>query len=78
VVTGGRVLDPERALDAIRDGASIILPVYETSTAVAICAEFGLPLERIRQRSFGGEVYTQDVDVSGQHDPGASCAGCCP
>ena len=33
--------------------------------------EFGIPLETILQRSFGGEVYTQDVDVGGRHDPSA-------
>lgn len=52
-------------------GASILLPVLETAGGTAICAEFGLPLERIRQRSFGGEVYTQEVDLGGKHEPGA-------
>ena len=51
-------------------GATILLPAYEQAFAYAF-AEFGMPLETIRQRAFGGEVYTQDVDVGGKHDPSA-------
>jgi rifampicin phosphotransferase len=52
-------------------GASIILPVYEQAIASGVCQEFGMPLETIRQRSFGGEVYTQDVELGGKHNPAA-------
>jgi len=51
-------------------GASLLLPCYERAFEPAF-AEFGVPLLTIRQRAFGGEVYTQDVDVSGKHDPSA-------
>ena len=51
-------------------GETILLPAYEQALAYAF-AEFGMPLETIRQRAFGGEVYTQDVDVGGKHDPSA-------
>ncbi|MCC7536377.1 MAG: hypothetical protein IT379_09195 [Deltaproteobacteria bacterium] len=51
-------------------GVSVLLPVYEAAMEVAL-ADFGMPLKTIRQRAFGGEVYTQDVDLSGEHDPGA-------
>lgn len=51
-------------------GASVLLPVYEAAFEVAF-RDFGIPLQTIRQRPFGGEVYTQDVDLSGEHDPGA-------
>jgi pyruvate,water dikinase len=50
-------------------GASIILPVYEQAIASGICREFGLPLEALLQRSFGGEVYTQDLELGGKHNP---------
>jgi pyruvate,water dikinase len=50
--------------------ATMLLPAYEAALKAAF-ADFGLPLETIRQRSFGGEVYTQDVDPSGKHDPSA-------
>lgn len=49
-------------------GASILLPAYEDAFREAF-ADFGLPLETIRQRAFGGEVYTQDVELTGKHDP---------
>ena len=49
-------------------GATILLPAYEAAFAHTF-EEFGIPLETILQRSFGGEVYTQDVDVG--HDPSA-------
>ena len=49
-------------------GATILLPAYEAAFAHTF-EEFGMPLETILQRSFGGEVYTQDVDVG--HDPSA-------
>ena len=52
-------------------GASILLPVYEAAVASGICREYGLPMETIRMRSFGGEVYTQDVELGGKHNPGA-------
>lgn len=45
-----------------------ILPVAEAALSSA-CAEFGLPLDGIRMRSFGGEFYAQDIDVGGKHDP---------
>ncbi len=51
-------------------GASILLPTYEAAFE-ATFADFGLPLLTIRQRAYGGEIYTQDVDLSGEHDPGA-------
>ena len=51
-------------------GATILLPAYEAAFAHTF-EEFGIPLETILQRSFGGEVYTQDVDVGGRHDPSA-------
>ena len=51
-------------------GASILLPVLESSIAQML-SEFGLPLERIRPRSFGGEVYMQEIEVGGKHNPGA-------
>ena len=57
-------------------GETILLPAYEQALAYAF-AEFGMPLETIRQRAFGGEVYTQDVDVGGKHDPSAPPLGGC-
>ena len=51
-------------------GATILLPAYEAAFAQTF-AEFGIPLETILQRSFGGEVYTQDVNVGGKHEPSA-------
>ncbi len=51
-------------------GATILLPAYEAAFAHTF-EEFGIPLETILQRSFGGEVYTQDVDVGGRHYPSA-------
>ncbi len=51
-------------------GATILLPSYEAAFAQTF-EEFGMPLETILQRSFGGEVYTQDVEVGGKHDPAA-------
>ncbi len=51
-------------------GATILLPVYESAFEHTF-AEFGLPLQTIRQRAFGGEVYTQDAELGGKHDPAA-------
>jgi len=51
-------------------GVTILLPAYEKALEVAF-ADFGLPIKTIRQRSFGGEVYTQDIDLDGKHHPGA-------
>lgn len=51
--------------------ATILLPAYERALEAAF-ADFGLPIKTIRQRSFGGEVYTQDVDLDGKHNPGAA------
>jgi phosphohistidine swiveling domain-containing protein len=50
--------------------ATILLPAYEAALEAAF-ADFGVPMKTIRQRSFGGEVYTQDVDLDGKHHPGA-------
>jgi phosphohistidine swiveling domain-containing protein len=50
--------------------ATILLPAYEAAIEAAF-ADFGVPMKTIRQRSFGGEVYTQDVDLDGKHHPGA-------
>lgn len=50
-------------------GAAILLPPLETAFARAF-AEFGLPIEAIRPRAFGGEVYTQEIAPGGKHDPG--------
>jgi phosphohistidine swiveling domain-containing protein len=46
--------------------ATILLPAYEVAMEAAF-ADFGVPIKTIRQRSFGGEVYTQDVDLDGKH-----------
>ena len=51
-------------------GASILLPVLEQAFA-RVLPEFGIPLEAIRARSFGGEVYTQEIEPGGKHNPGA-------
>lgn len=51
--------------------ASVLLPAYEQGIA-GMCEAFGLPLKTVAQRSYGGEVYTQDIDVSGTHDPSAA------
>jgi rifampicin phosphotransferase len=50
-------------------GASILLPVLEQAFAQFL-PEFGFPLEAIRARSFGGEVYTQEIEPGGRHNPG--------
>lgn len=50
--------------------ATILLPAYEAALEAAF-ADFGVPLKTLRQRSFGGEVYTQDVDLDGKHHPEA-------
>ncbi len=50
--------------------ATILLPAYEVAMEAAF-ADFGVPIKTIRQRSFGGEVYTQDVDLDGKHHPEA-------
>jgi phosphohistidine swiveling domain-containing protein len=49
--------------------ATILLPAYEAALEAAL-ADFGIPMKTMRQRSFGGEVYTQDVDLDGEHHPG--------
>jgi pyruvate,water dikinase len=51
-------------------GASILLPALEQAFA-RVLPEFGIPLAAIRARSFGGEVYTQEVEPGGKHNPGA-------
>lgn len=51
-------------------GASILLPALETAMA-EVLAEFGFPIERVLARSFGGEVYTQEVEPGGKHNPGS-------
>lgn len=51
-------------------GSSILLPVLEQAFA-RFLPEFGLPLEAIRVRSFGGEVYMQEIEPGGKHNPGA-------
>lgn len=51
--------------------ASILLPAYEIGIG-GMFSKFGIPLQTIRNRSFGGEVYTQEVDASGQHDPSSA------
>ncbi len=50
--------------------ATILLPAYEKAMEAAL-ADFGIPMKTIHQRSFGGEVYTQDIDLDGKHHPGA-------
>jgi len=50
--------------------ATILLPAYEKVLEAAL-ADFGVPMKTIHQRSFGGEVYTQDIDLDGKHHPGA-------
>jgi pyruvate,water dikinase len=50
--------------------ATILLPAYEKAMETAF-ADFGVPIKTILQRSFGGEVYTQDLDLDGKHHPGA-------
>jgi pyruvate,water dikinase len=50
-------------------GASILSPLVETMLA-EVFAEFGIPLERIRVRSLGGEIYMQEVEIGGKHDSG--------
>lgn len=50
-------------------GASILLPLIETMLA-EVFAEFGVPLERMRVRSLGGEIYMQEVDIGGKHNAG--------
>lgn len=52
-------------------GASVLLPGLEPLMA-AICEDWGIPLGTIRQRSFGGEVYTQEIDLDGKHRTGAA------
>ena len=50
--------------------ATILLPAYEAALEAAF-ADFGVPMKTLRQRSFGGEVYTQEVDLDGKHHPEA-------
>ncbi len=52
-------------------GASFMLPAYERALA-EVFAEFGMPMDTIRQRSFGGEVYTQEVELGGGTSTGAA------
>jgi rifampicin phosphotransferase len=51
-------------------GETILLPAYERALESTF-ETFGLPLKTIQQRAFGGEVYTQDLDATGKHDPAA-------
>jgi pyruvate,water dikinase len=51
-------------------GASILLPSYEAAFE-PVFAEFGVPMKTIHQRAFGGEVYTQEIDLSGNNDTSA-------
>lgn len=51
-------------------GASILLPELSAATA-KVFQEFGLPLERFRPLSLGGEVYMQEIEVGGKHNPGS-------
>lgn len=51
-------------------GASVLVPTLEP-LMTAICEDWGIPLGTIRQRCFGGEVYTQEVDLDGKHRTGA-------
>lgn len=51
-------------------GASIMLPALEQGFAQFL-SEFGFPLEAMRVRSFGGEVYMQEIEQGGKHNPGA-------
>lgn len=48
-------------------GASVLLPAL--SEAPPIMAEFGVMVERIEQRSVGGEVYTHAVPIGGKERP---------
>jgi rifampicin phosphotransferase len=50
--------------------ATILLPAYEAALEAAF-ADFGVPMKTLRQRPFGGEVYTQEVDLDGKHHPEA-------
>jgi len=50
--------------------ATILLPAYEAALEAAF-ADFGVPMKTMRQRAFGGEVYTQEVDLDGKHHPEA-------
>jgi rifampicin phosphotransferase len=49
-------------------GASVYLPTIEQAMPVMI-SDFGLPFERVLQRSFGGEVYTRVVPPGGKDRP---------
>ena len=51
-------------------GASILLPAIEAGLA-EVLPEFGFPLERLALRTFGHEVYTQEIEVGGKHNPGS-------
>ena len=50
-------------------GASILSPLVETMLA-DVFAEFGVPLERMLVRSFGGEIYMQEIEIGGKHNSG--------
>jgi predicted nucleotidyltransferase len=50
-------------------GASILSPLVETMLA-EVFAEFGVPLERMLMRSFGGEIYMQEIEIGGKHNSG--------
>lgn len=52
-------------------GVSILLPLLESGLRTML-DEFGLPLERMVARSIGGEVYTQEIEIGGKHNPGAA------
>ena len=51
-------------------GASILLPSVEQAFA-RVLPEFGFPLEAFRMRSFGGEIYMQEIEPGGKHNTGA-------
>ncbi|HZA36735.1 MAG TPA: PEP/pyruvate-binding domain-containing protein [Vicinamibacterales bacterium] len=51
-------------------GASILSPLVETMLA-EVFAEFGVPLERMLVRPFGGEIYMQEIEIGGRHNTGA-------
>lgn len=51
-------------------GASILSPLLEMMLA-EVFEEFGVPLERVLVRSFGGEIYTQEIEIGGKHNAAA-------
>lgn len=50
-------------------GASILSPLVETMLA-EVFAEFGVPLDRMRVLSLGGEIYMQEMEIGGKHNSG--------